>query len=165
MHDATSAPIRIAQQQPAAGGGPAANTTDRSGVVINVAPGSAEPKAAHPELKDIAGIAQILVWPLILLVVAIVFRRAIATFFSGAASRIKSFSVAGVSVELAAQPAQSLFVKDAAVDAGTDNDVNDSTLRSFYEQIEVKTPLEFAVVDLGEGREWLTTRLYILSVI
>jgi hypothetical protein len=49
--------------------------------------------------------------------------------------------------------------------AGQSGDVNDSTLRSFYEQISEPSRLDYAVVDLGEGREWLTSRLFILSVI
>lgn len=167
MPDPTGSRIQIAQQQPAPGTTPGITTTDRPGVIIHMAPG-AEPKAAHRGWDDIPGLVQVLIWPILLVVVAIVFRQAISAFFTSAASRIKSFSVAGVAIELATQPAQSLFLKEAAVDirhAGTGNDVNDSTLRSFYEQIDSRTPLEFAVVDLGEGREWLTSRLYILSVI
>ena len=49
--------------------------------------------------------------------------------------------------------------------AGTENNVNDSTLKSFYAQIEATSALELAIVDLGQGHEWLTSRLYILSVI
>jgi hypothetical protein len=165
MHDTTGSRIQIAQQQPAT---PGTITTDRPGVIINVAPGGAAPKSTQGGLDDVAGIVQPFIWPLILLILAIVFRRTIADFFAGAASRIKGVSFAGVAIELVPQPAQSLFLTDAAVDirhAGTDNDVNDSTLRSFYEQISSREPLEFAVVGLGEGREWLTSRLFILAVI
>jgi len=164
MHDTIGSRIQMAQQQPA----PSITSSDRPGVVINMAPGGADAKVAHQGSGDIAGIAQVIVWPLILLVIALAFRKAIAAFLTGAASRIKTLSVAGVSIELAGQPAELHFLRDAAVDirhAGTDNDVNDSTLRSFYEQIGSRVPLEFAVVDLEEGREWLTSRLYILSVI
>jgi hypothetical protein len=169
MRDLAGSRIQVAQQeQPTAGATPGITATDRPGVIIiNMAPGGAEPKSTHRGLEDIGGAVQVLIWPLLLLLVAIVFRRTIAAFFTSVASRIKSFSVAGVAIELA-QQAQSLFFKEAGVDirhAGTDNDVQDSTLGSFYEQIRARTPLEFAVVDLGEGAEWLTSRLYILSVI
>jgi len=168
MYDPPGFRIQLAQQQPTPSAAPSVTATDRPGVVINLPPGGPAPKSAQRGLDDVASIVQPLIWPLILLVLAIAFRRTLADFFSGAASRIKGVSFAGVAIELVPQPAQSLRLTDAAVDirhAGTDNDVNDSTLRSFYEQIGSRTPLEFAVVDLGEGREWLTSRLYILAVI
>jgi hypothetical protein len=140
-------------------------------VVINVSP-SGPPstlKATGSVGNDIAGIIQIIAWPLLLLILAVVFRKQLSGVFSYAASHLKSISIAGVSIELTERIAQPMIqAGGAAVDvrhAGTENNVNDSTLRSFYAQIEATGALELAIVDLGQGHEWLTSRLYILSVI
>jgi hypothetical protein len=140
-------------------------------VIINVSP-SGPPstvKAAGSAGSDVAGIIQVIAWPLMLFILAVVFRRQLSGIFSYAASHLKSVSIAGVSIELTEQTAQSMVqVGGMAVDvrhAGTEDSVNDSTLRSFYAQIEATSALELAVVDLGQGHEWLTSRLYILSVI
>jgi hypothetical protein len=81
--------------------------------------------------------------------------------------RLKSVSVAGVEFELA--EVKELWIAEQGVvdlrNAGRPAQVNDSTLRSFYEQIRDKTRLTYAVIDLGAGREWLTSRLFVLSVI
>ena len=140
-----------------------------STVTINV---NAEP-APSPNTNaaggDIAGIVQIVAWPLVLLTLALVFRRQLRGAFAHVASNVKSLSIAGVSIELAERTAPPIVEAGrAAVDirqAGTENNVDDSTLRSFYEQIEATSRLDLAVVDLGTGYDWLTSRLYILSVI
>lgn len=79
------------------------------------------------------------------------------------------FSVAVGAVSIQFAEARALSLQSAgAVDlrhAGQSGDVNDSTLRSFYDQIRDPSPLDYAVVDLGTGSEWLTSRLFILSVI
>ncbi len=161
-----SSQTQIAQQQPGVSPTTGASAADHAGETITVTPSDAD--VAHYAAGDIVAIAEVIIWPLTLLVVAIAFRRDIGTFFTRALSRLKAVSVGGLSFELSEQSAQPILGRDAAVDirhAGTENNVNDSTLRSFYAQIASRTPLEFAVVDLGQGNEWLTSRLYILSVI
>jgi hypothetical protein len=49
--------------------------------------------------------------------------------------------------------------------AGQYRDINDSTVPNFFQQIQEPSRLDYAVVDLGEGREWLTSRLFIISVV
>jgi hypothetical protein len=155
------------QQQPPAQaeiGLPAAST-----VTINFNTTPVASRDTSEAAGDIAGILQIIAWPLVLLALALVFRRQLRRVFTHIASNVKSVSIAGVSVELAERTAPPIVeAGGAAVDirqAGTENNVDDSTLRSFYEQIEAISRLDLAIVDLGSGYDWLTSRLYILSVI
>jgi len=133
-------------------------------VIINVSPdGPPSTLKATGVGADIAGIIQVIAWPLLLFILAVVFRKQLSGIFSYAASHLKSISIAGVSIELTERTAQPMIqTGGAAVDvrhAGTENNVNDSTLRSFYAQIEATSALELAIVDLGQGHEWLTSRL------
>lgn len=149
---------------------PAASTAAVApSVAIYVTPGDGSVAGHAADSGNAAGLLGVIVWPLLLVVLALVFRRQLQGIFTYVASNLKSISVAGVSIELAERSAPPIVqAGDAAVDirrAGSENSVNDSTLRSFYEQIRTTSPLELAVVDLGLGREWLTSRLFILSVI
>ena len=89
--------------------------------------------------------------------------------FAYVASNVRSISIAGVGIELPERSAPPIVgVGRAAVDirqAGTEHSVNDSTLRSFLRPIQATSPLDLAVVDIGIGYDWLTSRLYILSII
>lgn len=116
---------------------------------------------------DIAALVTAIVWPLLILIALLLFRGRLVEAAKWLAPRVRSVSLGAFSLEVAA--AQPLPLQmTGAVDlrhAGQSGDVNDSTLRSFYEQISDPSRLDYAVVDLGEGREWLTSRLFILSII
>jgi hypothetical protein len=75
---------------------------------------------------------------------------------------------AGVSIELAkAKPfapdwsagALDLRHKAAAIQ------VNDSTAATFLSQLREKADGDYAEVNLGDGKEWLTSRLYIIAIV
>src|SRR5262245_25836868 len=83
MYDPPGFRIQLAQQQPTPSAAPSVTATDRPGVVINLPPGGPAPKSAQRGLDDVASIVQPLIWPLILLVLAIAFRRTLADFFFG----------------------------------------------------------------------------------
>ena len=116
---------------------------------------------------DIAALVSAIVWPLLILIAVILFRDRLVEATKWFAPRVKSVSIGVFSFEVpAAQPLA--LQMTGAVDlrhAGQSGDVNDSTLRSFYEQISDPSRLDYAVVDLGDGHEWLTSRLFILSII
>lgn len=117
---------------------------------------------------DISALANAIVWPIIILVLALAYRVPLLALVKEMKSRVKSFSLAGVSVEITEATQLAMPIADAAIDlrnAGQSTDVNDSTLRTFYEQVRDPATLDFAVVDLGTGHEWLSSRLYIMSVI
>lgn len=118
---------------------------------------------------DLAALVSALAWPAAIVFIVWRYREPLSGFLREVPRRVRSISAAGVSIELAeAQPRALLALQDLKVDlrhAGTSSDVNDSTLRSFYAQIEDPGRIDHAVVDLGFGSEWLSSRLYILSVI
>ena len=116
---------------------------------------------------DVAALVGAIAWPVLLVVAALLFRDQLVEVAKVLAPRVRSFSVGVVSLEFAEAQPLSLQMT-GAVDlrhAGDSSDVSDSTLRSFYEQIRDPSRLDYAFVDLGDGHEWLTSRLYILSVI
>jgi hypothetical protein len=118
---------------------------------------------------DLAALVSALAWPAVIAFVVWRLREPLSGFLRDVPRRVRSISAAGISVELAETESQALLsLHDVRIDlrhAGTSADVNDSTLRSFYAQIEDPSRIQHAVVDLGHGSEWLSSRLYVLSVI
>jgi len=116
---------------------------------------------------DIVALVSALIWPLVIAALLWGFRDRLVDAVKALGPHVRSVSFGVVSFQFAEARAMSLQVA-GAVDlrhAGNSGDVNDSTLRTFYNQIRDPSPLDYAVVDLGTGREWLTSRLFILSVI
>jgi hypothetical protein len=137
-------------------------------VTVTVTPGVTTATTAHPAMDSALEVAQWALWPIVILAVAILYRRSIGRLISRVLGSVRSISVAGISLELAANPTRGAFADSGLIDirhSGTENDVNDSTLRGFYEQLRLQGPTEFVVVNLGQGTEWLSSRLYILVVI
>ncbi|MEM6568376.1 MAG: hypothetical protein AAF957_08190 [Planctomycetota bacterium] len=141
--------------------------------VDDLFPGS---KAATPDdvgsetttaTVDLATLVGAVAWPITTLAILWWNREAIRQLATGLGWRATSVTVAGVSVQLAEATSMSLAT-DGAVDlrsAGTSQDISDATSSRFQEQIREPDRIDYAVVDLAEGRSWLTSRLFVLSVI
>jgi hypothetical protein len=117
---------------------------------------------------DAAAILAAVAWPAGFVLVLWMYRTPLSSFLRATPGRLKSLTVAGFGVELLPVEPASLAGPSVTIDLshqGTANDVNDSTLRSFYAQMDDPSRLDYAVVDLADGRAWLSSRLYILSII
>jgi hypothetical protein len=120
---------------------------------------------------DIAALVGAIAWPLVVVVLAVVFRGALGEVFGTARQRgFKLGLPGGVSFELpGATEAQVSWVSGREhidlrrpVSSGT---IMDSTQKEFSAQLLDRTPAQYAIVDLGSGAEWLSSRLYIMSIL
>jgi hypothetical protein len=135
---------------------------------VTVSPAGADQTGTHAPSNHLGTIAQSVIWPIVVLAIAILYRRSVGTLITTLLSRIRSVSVAGVTLELSTEAGHSVFADSGTVDiraAGTEHSVADSTLAGFFQQLSLPSQVEFAVVDLEYGHAWLSSRLYILSVI
>jgi len=118
---------------------------------------------------DIAETAKAILWPFVLLAVLFAYRSSLPQLLSLFASKIKSVKLGELSLEFSeAKELRATVFTGGAVDlrqAGRANDVQDSTQQSFFEQLGLSERLDFVVVDLGEGANWISSRLFILAVI
>ena len=133
------------------------------GAAAEIAPSASAPPAlppAFPAVELVKGIA----WPLAALVIAIGFRQPIALFMNALGGRITKLAV--FKVELERVPATAVTTTPLLDDIRTATNsatISDSS-RTMIEQVQSGTPADFAVVSLGGGAEWLTSRLYIAAV-
>jgi hypothetical protein len=121
---------------------------------------------------DVAALARAVLWPLIAVAVLMAYRKSIAETLMSIAPKIKSIKVGDFSIDLASVEARELREpgwSGGAVDlrhAGRANaDISDSTLMTFVSQVRQTSQMDYAIVDLGTGQNWLTSRLFILSVV
>lgn len=119
---------------------------------------------------DIAGILAAVMWPIVILVGLLVFRRNLPELGRQVADRVTKLEVVGISLDLAQAKA---FAPEwtggpGAIDLrhqAASIQINDSTQGAFIAQIGESGPADYAVVNLGTGKEWLTSRLFIIAII
>jgi hypothetical protein len=110
-------------------------------------------------------IVKALAWPVFGLIVAFILRRPLAAFATALGTRVTKLSVFKVELELvpAASAAVSTPLLDDIRSATTSATISDSS-RMMLDQVQTGTQADFAMIAIGDGKEWLTSRLYIAAV-
>jgi hypothetical protein len=106
----------------------------------------------------------ILTWPIVVLAALLAFRRPLSTLIAGLGSRVTKLSVFQVELELAAAEARAPSVVLNQLRDTTQAAVADSA-QSLFTQVQDTSPADFAVIDLGRGDEWITSRLFIAAAL
>lgn len=128
------------------------------------APASNSPVAPTPSSEPWVGLASALAWPIAAIAIALAFRNPLGSFLSGLAGRVTKLSAFKVELELTAAPAAATSpLLDDIRNATTSASISDSS-RMMLEQAQSTMPADYAVIDLGAGEEWLTSRLFIAAV-
>lgn len=116
-------------------------------------------------------LTQALVWPIVVVVAVILLHRPLGRALEGMSSRVTKFSVSMVSVELQPLTPVELPWHIAAgsetLDARslTSAMVFDSWASTLFEQLSIEGGAEVAMIDLGRGDRWLTSRLFLFAVL
>jgi hypothetical protein len=127
--------------------------------------------------SDIVNLVQILLWPIILLVFLLIYRNSIRKFVEQLSPRIKKLSLLNVfDVELHEVPDLNTKWTGFGARAGfgpgfgpaniqqlAQRPYFDSTESSILSQLQDTSASDCAIIDLGKGEEWITSRLFILS--
>jgi hypothetical protein len=117
-----------------------------------------------PPCSPVVEVVKALAWPVFALLIAGVFRRPLALFVGALGSRITKLSLFKVELELVpAATAAAMPLLDDIRTATSSAAINDSS-QMMLEQVQSGTAADFAVIDLGYGDEWLTSRLYFAAV-
>ena len=117
---------------------------------------------------DVAKVLGVVVWPLVVLTVFVMYRAKIPAIFEGLAGRVTKLKFAGIDLELASAKSYAPTWTAGAFDlrqTATAVQVNDSTAMTFMSQLRDQAGGDYAEVNLGAGREWLTSRLFIMAIV
>ena len=129
---------------------------------------SSLPILAQTSIKETAStcnaaveLVKALAWPLITIVAALVYRTQIGRFVQAVGERATRFSLFKVEVELtsASKPVFTPLLEDIQR-APSSAQVSDSS-RAMIAQVQDSAQADYALIDIGQGGEWLTTRLFI----
>jgi hypothetical protein len=122
-------------------------------------------------LSDVADLVSALIWPLVIVALVWFLRAPLLALADriGASAQKVTIGAQGLSVELASSVAHVPSQASTAL-AGVRSPepaprVVDSAAMTMFAQLAAEEPAPFLAVDLGEGREWLTTRLLIFSAL
>jgi hypothetical protein len=109
-----------------------------------------------------------IVWPFVVVVALIFYRRELSVFLAKLGGRISRVSFGGASVEFipaSEAPATDVSAVTEFIDASTTAGAVASDAGPSLQLAIHSTGADFVKIDLRSGRAWLTSRLYIFSVI
>jgi hypothetical protein len=117
-----------------------------------------------------AAIFNAIAWPIAIIIVALILREKLPALVRTLLSRVTEVGFAGFSLKLAeaksfdpklSDPAAAFDLRNKATVA----QVNDSTVWNFSHQLQEFDSADYAIITLGDGKEWLTSRLYIMAIV
>src|SRR5215210_941168 len=120
---------------------------------------------------DVADLISVIIWPALIVGVLWVLREPVSAFAArvGSSAQRVTIGAQGLSVELSsaieAVPRQSTTALAGVRAPDSAARVVDSAAVTMFAQLDQEEPAPYLVVDLGDGLEWLTTRLYIFSIL
>jgi hypothetical protein len=127
--------------------------------------------AFYGSLNFIAGsknpiqLISVLVWPTVVVIVLIVFRKPLADFLRGITGRVTKFSITQIfSVELSLPEASHPTFNVDLLQELASGEIDSDSLGSLLKQTGSDESLDYMIVDLENGRKWLTSRLFILAL-
>ncbi len=109
-------------------------------------------------------------WPALIIGVLLVCREKLPDLLSSVFGRVTKLGFAGVTLEFATAKAfePNLVSSTSNVDlrnTASYMQINDSTARNFISQLTDSFTCDYALIDLGQGNQWLSSRLYILTIL
>jgi hypothetical protein len=118
--------------------------------------------------NDIVNLISVLVWPTVVVIGVLVFRRHLPALAEALSHRVSRFSFAGLSLEFSlAQPLpEELRTRlDAVREPTSAGPPPPSAIPSLLQLASSAGPADYLTIDLGEGRSWLTSRLYLFATV
>jgi hypothetical protein len=106
-------------------------------------------------------------WPSVAVFALFLLRRPLVELVSQIGRRARKLSVYELSIELATLPelSSSWSIGSADVRQLTSSQIFDSPSETLFRELLKPDQADYAVVDLGAGQKWLTSRLFIFALI
>lgn len=136
---------------------PAHSQTQRPAASSSPSPGRTRP--SQGTLGYAAQITQAIAWPMVAIVIALLYWRPLGRFLESIGGRVTRVSLFQVQFDLAlAARATSPTIDDIRKTSAAM--MSDATSQLFR-QVQDASPADYVLIDLGSGDEWLTSRLFV----
>jgi hypothetical protein len=120
------------------------------------------------EFKDFVDLIRVSAWPVTIAVALVMFRSQLSEFLGSVGQRVKKLSIFEFALELSAVPEftpkwSAPFLSDVRQLSPANEFASGAA--SLLDQIRNDAASDYAVIDLGGGQQWLTSRLFIFAVL
>lgn len=122
----------------------------------------------HISLADLGNLIHAVAWPVVVLTLGIIYRKELPGLGRALGARISRLSAVGITLELvAAKPvAETVRVRlDEIREPSSTGPPPPSGVQPLLELVRSSPPSEYLVIDLRDGRAWLTSRLYLFATV
>ena len=120
------------------------------------------------EFSEITHLIEVIIWPAAILVLLACYKKYIIQIISSFKGSFSKISFGNISIEFAKEEKSALSDFETSLEnirKPSFSQIDDSNMASFINQLQDTRHTDYAIVDIGTGQEWLTSRLYILSII
>ncbi|MEH2537193.1 MULTISPECIES: hypothetical protein [unclassified Bradyrhizobium] len=119
------------------------------------------------DVKSALDLINALAWPLVVVLALILFRGPLVELLGEVIRRARKVSVYHVSVELATVPVLSPSWSPPEIDVRQLSSAHliDSYTVTLFDELSKPAPADCAIVDLGSGKEWLSSRLFLFALV
>jgi hypothetical protein len=123
------------------------------------------------EFKDLVELLNVIAWPAVVGVALLVFRKPLALLVEDLGKRATRLSVFEVSIELATVPSPPAPWEDPTIYESSTligGGVTSTTIMELFKRIREDAAWprwQYLIVDVGNGRRWLISRLFLFTVI
>ncbi len=115
---------------------------------------------------EIANVLDAVAWPLLVGITLFAMRKPLSRLITETGKRITKLSIGDFGIELSTMTEMSpKFANDFDIQQLAPTRVFDSASQSLFKQLATQQPADYALIDLGKGNKWLSSRLYIFSLI
>ena len=115
---------------------------------------------------DFVILLQAVVWPIVVVIAILVFRREVPKLVQALSGRLSRLSAIGVTVEFATPPAtETVDFLNEIKEPTAAGPPPRSGLPSLLELAKASARADYLVIDLRDGNAWLTSRLFLFAVV
>ena len=131
-------------------------------VVVSVATANLR----QTDSKQLTEAIRIVAWPVVVCLALIVMRKPIGAFLTGISGRVNKLSAFKIELELSSVTAKQFQAPAIGeIKRGVRMDLNESAITAIFTQLRNEINADYIVIDLGDGDEWITSRLYIVAAL
>lgn len=115
--------------------------------------------------QQVVDLISALAWPAVVLVVLVVYRRTLPGLITGVVGRATRLSLFQVAIDLA--PAPDAYTQGFVADVVESGQAiyQESGISGVLKEIAKEGQSDYAVIELGSGNRWLTSRLFLFAAV
>jgi hypothetical protein len=115
---------------------------------------------------DVAAALNAIVWPIVVLIILLAYRKPLGEFLASVSGRLMKFSAFNISIELAVLPSAPLLDREIQQNSEMmgGGEVYSTKVSYLFDRIDANTSSDYLIVDIKDGRFWFVSRVFIFTI-